>query len=303
MARSSAHLKIKAPAKVNLFLNVLRRRPDGYHDLHSLLQMVGLYDELIFEDAPRGITLVSSSGDLPVDDRNLVVRATRALVRAAGIKSGVRVGLKKNIPMGAGLGGGSSDAAATLVALNRLWKLGFSRDDLAKIGQDLGSDVPFFLYGPTAFVSGRGEKVVPCVLNSDRWLVIVNPGFEVSTRWVYEQLSSVGAGAATSQNSWLTNIQENIRIQDSGKFKLHYSDIVLHNDLESVMESKYPVVRAMKECLLSEGAEGILMSGSGPTVFGVFKEKIDAFPAARKLKPQHPNWKIWAVKSLRRSPI
>jgi len=323
MARSSAHLKIKAPAKVNLFLNVLRRRPDGYHDLHSLLQMVGLYDELIFEDAPRGITLVSSSGDLPVDDRNLVVRATRALVRAAGIKSGVRVGLKKNIPMGAGLGGGSSDAAATLVALNRLWKLGFSRDDLAKIGQDLGSDVPFFLYGPTAFVSGRGEKVVPCVLNSDRWLVIVNPGFEVSTRWVYEQLSSVGARAPSLalssmprrgvlreyasdlglENSWLTNIQENIRIQDSGKFKLHYSDIVLHNDLESVMESKYPVVRTMKECLLSEGAEGVLMSGSGPTVFGVFKEKIDAFPAARKLKPQHPNWKIWAVKSLRRSPI
>ncbi len=303
MARPSAHLKIKAPAKVNLFLNVLRRRPDGYHDLHSVLQMVSLYDELIFEDTPRGIILVSSSGDLPVDDRNLVIQAARSLARETGIKSGVRVSLKKNIPIGAGLGGGSSDAAATLVALNRLWRLGFSRNDLARIGQDLGSDIPFFLHGPTAFVSGRGEKVVPCVLNGDRWLVIINPGFGVSTRWVYEQLSSVGARAATSQNSWLTNIQENIRIHNSSKFKLYYSDITLHNDLESVTEPKYPVEREMKECLLSEGAEGVLMSGSGPTVFGVFKEKNSAFNAAKKLKPEHSDWKIWAVKSLRRSPI
>jgi 4-diphosphocytidyl-2-C-methyl-D-erythritol kinase len=334
MARPSVPLKIKAPAKVNLFLNVLRRRPDGYHDLHSLLQMVGLYDELIFEFARRGTTLVCSSSDLPVDDRNLVVRAARTLVHAAGTQSGVRIGLKKNIPMGAGLGGGSSDAAATLVGLNRLWKLGFSRDDLAKIGQDLGSDVPFFLYGPTAFVSGRGEKVVPCVLNDNRWLVVVNPGFEVPTRWVYEQFSlsvggqfsptprarlsgrqarpgkargsldsSAGECAITQQNSWLTNIQENIRIQNSGKFRLHYSDIVLRNDLESVTESKYPVVGTMKECLLGGGAEGVLMSGSGPTVFGVFKERIGAFSAVRKLKPKHPDWKIWAVKSLRHSPI
>ncbi len=302
MARPSAHLKIKAPAKINLFLNILRKRPDGYHDLYSVLQMVGLYDELIFEEVPQGMTLVSSSGDLPMDDRNLVIRATRSLARATGIKSGVRVILKKNIPIGAGLGGGSSDAAATLMALNRLWRLGFSRDDLAKIGQDLGSDVPFFLHGPTAFVSGRGEKVVPCVLNIDRWLVIINPGFEVSTRWVYEQFSSVRARAG-SKNSWLTNLQENIKIHSSSKFKLYYSDITLHNDLESVTEPKYPVVKEMKECLLGEGAEGVLMSGSGPTVFGIFKGKIGAFNAVRKLKPAHPGWKIWAVKSLRRSPI
>jgi 4-diphosphocytidyl-2-C-methyl-D-erythritol kinase len=264
--------------------------------------MVGLYDELIFENASREIALVSSPGDLPVDDRNLVVRAALALARVTGIQSGVRVSLKKNIPIGAGLGGGSSDAAATLVALNGLWKLGLSREDLANVGQGLGSDVPFFLHGPTAFVSGRGEKVVPCVLDRDRWLVIVNPGFEVSTRWVYEQFSFTRARAATPQNSWLTNIQEDITIQGSGKFKLHYSDIALYNDLESVTESKYPVVKAMKGCLLDQGAEGALMAGSGPTVFGVFKEKFSAFQAARKLKPQHPDWKIWAVKTLKRSP-
>ncbi|MCI0527315.1 MAG: 4-(cytidine 5'-diphospho)-2-C-methyl-D-erythritol kinase [Nitrospira sp.] len=302
MARPSAHLKIKAPAKINLFLNILRKCPDGYHDLYSVFQMVGLYDELIFEEVPQGMTLVSTSGGLPVDDRNLVIRATRSLARATGIKSGVRVILKKKIPIGAGLGGGSSDAAATLMALNRLWRLGLSRDDLAKIGQDLGSDVPFFLHGPTAFVSGRGEKVVPCVLNIDRWLVIINPGFEVSTRWVYEQFSSVRARVG-SQNSWLTNIQENIKIQGSSKFKLYYSDITLHNDLESITESRYPVVKEMKECLRVAGAEGVLMSGSGPTVFGIFKEEIGAYNTVRKLKPAHPDWKIWAVKSLRRSPI
>jgi 4-diphosphocytidyl-2-C-methyl-D-erythritol kinase len=184
MAKPSAHLKIKAPAKINLFLSVLKKRPDGYHDLYSVLQMVSLYDELTFEPTTKGVSLVNSSQNLPLDGRNLVIRAARSLAHAAGIKSGVHVTLKKNIPIGAGLGGGSSDAAATLVALNRLWGLGLTCDDLARMGQDLGSDVPFFLHGPTAFVSGRGGEVIPCVLDRDRWMVLINPGFEVSTRWV-----------------------------------------------------------------------------------------------------------------------
>jgi 4-diphosphocytidyl-2-C-methyl-D-erythritol kinase len=303
MAKRSTCLKIKAPAKINLFLNVLRRRPDGYHELHSILQMISLYDEITFEPVRRGITLASPSRDLPTGGRNLVIQAARRLSREAGVSLGVRMTLKKNIPIGAGLGGGSSDAAATLVVLNRLWGLGYSRGDLARIGQDLGSDIPFFLYGPAAFVAGRGEKVIPCVVGGDRWFVLINPGFAVSTRWVYEQLSSVGVHGATFEKSWLTNIPGNITIQGSNKFTVRYSDLCFHNDLEGVTEPHYPIVREMKDSLQSEGAEGVLMSGSGPTVFGVFEKRIAAVEAASKLSHEHPAWRIWTVKGLRRSPF
>jgi 4-diphosphocytidyl-2-C-methyl-D-erythritol kinase len=310
MAKRSTSLKIKAPAKVNLFLNVLRRRSDGYHELHSILQMVSLYDEINFEPAHRGITLASLSRDLPTGGRNLVVQAARRLARAAGVRLGVWITLKKNIPIGAGLGGGSSNAAATLVALNRLWGIGYSRDELARIGQELGSDVPFFLYGPTAFVEGRGEKVISCVFEDDRWLVLINPGFEVSTRWVYQHLPvsrlheiSPLRNPPGLEKSWLTNMPGNIKIQDSSKFKVQYSDLCFHNDLECVAEPQYPVIREMKDCLQSEGSEGVLMSGSGPTVFGVFEKRTAAVEAASKLSHEHPDWRIWAVKGLRHSPF
>jgi len=310
MAKRSTCLKIKAPAKVNLFLNVFRKRPDGYHELHSILQMISLYDEITFEPVRRGMTLASLSGDLPTDGRNLIIQAARRLAREAGVNPGIRMTLKKNIPIGAGLGGGSSNAAATLVALNRLWGLGYSRDELARIGQKLGSDVPFFLYGPAAFVAGRGEKVMPCVFEGDRWLVLINPGFEVSTRWVYQHLPvhrlevvSPMCNPTGLEKSWLTNIPENIKIQNSGKLKVRYDDLCLHNDLECVTEPQYPVVRVMKDCLQSAGSEGVLMSGSGPTVFGVFEKRISAFQAATKLRREHPDWKVWAVKGLRRAPF
>jgi 4-diphosphocytidyl-2-C-methyl-D-erythritol kinase len=303
-------LKIKAPAKVNLFLNVLRKRPDHYHELHSILQMVGLYDEITFEPEPRRIILTSSSHDLPTDDQNLIVQAARRLADEVGVRVGVRMTLKKNIPIGAGLGGGSSDAAATLVGLNRLWKLGCSREALARIGLALGSDVPFFLYGPAAFVFGRGEKVVPCVFGDDRWLVLINPGLAVSTRWAYQHLHvnrlqevSPFHDSSDSQKSWLTNIPGNIKIQNSGKLMVRYSDLCLHNDLEKVTEHHYSIVREMKDKLRSEGAEGALMSGSGPTVFGLFEKRIAAVGAATKIADEHPGWKVWAVRCLKGSPI
>lgn len=310
MPKSRGCVKIKAPAKINLFLNVLRRRPDGYHDLHSVLQMVSLYDEIICERTRQGMTLIEPSANLPTDNRNLVIRAANCLARKAGITPRVRMTLIKRIPIGAGLGGGSSDAAATLVALNRLWGLGYSRAELAGIGQDLGSDVPFFLYGPAAFVTGRGEEVYPFLFDRDRWLVLINPGFEISTRWVYQHLTlkqfdrlSPWQNHTGSKKSWLTNFQQNIKIRSPGNFTFIYSDLYLYNDLERVTEPKYPIIREMKACLQAKGAEAALMSGSGPTVFGFFRNRARVLQAARKLKHEHPDWKVWAVKGLRRSPF
>jgi len=309
MLKSRGCVKIKAPAKINLFLNVLRKRPDGYHDLHSVLQMVSLYDEILCERTRQGMTLINPSSNLPTDNRNLVVRAAHCLARKAGITPRVRITLIKRIPIGAGLGGGSSNAAATLVALNRLWGLGCSRAELAGIGQDLGSDVPFFLYGPAAFVTGRGEKVYPFWFDRDQWLVLINPGFEISTRWVYQHLtrrqshhSFPRPSHMGSIRSWLTKFRQNIKIQSSGKVTFSYSDLHLYNELERVTEPRYPIIREMKACLQAKGAEAALMSGSGPTVFGFFRNRAGAFQAAGKIKHEHSDWKVWAVKGLRRSP-
>ncbi len=164
MPRPFRSLTIRAPAKINLFLKILGKRRDGYHELLSLFLMVGLYDEIAFEPDPRDLRLFVSDPALTTGDENLVIRAARLLAQRTGLEPKARIRLQKNIPMGAGLGGGSSDAAAALVGLNRLWRTGLSRSDLSHLGLQLGSDVPFFLKGPSALVGGRGERILPVVL-------------------------------------------------------------------------------------------------------------------------------------------
>jgi 4-diphosphocytidyl-2-C-methyl-D-erythritol kinase len=263
MLKKKPEMRRLAPAKINLSLHVLRKRPDGYHDLTSVMQKISFYDELTFSRSTVGITLSCPGTDLPTDEQNLVYRAASALFRHAGYTGGAEIVLKKKIPSAAGLGGGSSDAATTLMALNDLCSLNVSQSDLMKIGAKLGADVPFFVFGQRAFATGIGDELQILPDDPRLHIVLINPAFELSTRKVYENL-----------NLALTKKKNNYSIP---RFYA-LGDVIreLHNDLEEVSFRMYPQLDAFKQLLLDEGALGALMSGSGPTLFGIFADEQTA---------------------------
>jgi len=301
----------KAPAKINLYLKVLDKRPDGYHNISSLFQMVSLYDRLRFRSVSQGINLIARGEPVSAGSDNLIYRAAERLMRSDDRKGGVVIELDKEIPLGAGLGGGSSDAAATLLGLRRLWRLRISHSHLQEMALELGSDVPFFMNGPTAFVQGRGEEIVPCRLAQPWWLVIVNPGFQVSTSWAYQRLAEERKESKTGLTNFperakMTSLNSVPNIRPIGGRKgrrLVVKEVVGHleNSLESITGGHYPIILDIKEQLLATGAQGALMSGSGPTVFGLFSNRGLAKVAADRLQ-DHPGWRIWIVKTLQRLP-
>jgi 4-diphosphocytidyl-2-C-methyl-D-erythritol kinase len=237
-------ITVESPAKVNLILKVLRRRDDGYHDIASLMQKVSLADEMEFSPLrAAGIELACPGSNLPTGEGNLVVRAARAVFAEAGFAGGVRITLRKRIPTAAGLGGGSSNAATTLTVLNNLFQFGLDRERLIRIGARLGADVPFFIHGGTAWAFGIGDLLEPAETPSGMWLVLVNPGFEVSTKWVYQSL-----------NLPLTKIPLQYSIPTfSGVRDLAAS---LTNDLERVTVERYPVLEELKGFLLRQAPSG-----------------------------------------------
>jgi 4-diphosphocytidyl-2-C-methyl-D-erythritol kinase len=252
-----------APAKINLFLKIVRKRSDGYHDIFSLMQKISLHDELIFSSRPRGIILHCPGIDLPTNDDNLIIRAAKAIFDYCDYQSGMEITLHKKIPMTAGLGGGSSDAATTLMALNKICSLGLKKTELLKLGAKIGADVPFFIFGNAALATGIGDKLKH-LRNLPRFnLLLIKPPFELSTKMVYKKL-----------NLTLTSGKNNYSIPRI----LDLSDIiqVLQNDLESVSLKMHPELADLKKMLLSHGALGALMSGSGPTVFGLFRNEKEA---------------------------
>ena len=263
MLKKKPEMQRLAPAKINLSLHVLGKRPDGYHDLASVMQKISIYDELIFSPCDGGIKLCCPGTDLPTDEKNLVYRAARAIFKHAGYTGGVEIVLTKRIPSVAGLGGGSSDAAATLVALNDLCSLNVSQSDLLKLGAKLGADVPFFVFGSRAFATGIGDELQVLPDFPPLNIILINPAFELSTRKVYENL-----------NLALTKKKNNYSIP---RFYA-LGDVIreLHNDLEAVSFRMHPQLNAFKQLLLDEGALGALMSGSGPTLFGIFADEKSA---------------------------
>lgn len=260
-----------APAKINIFLRVIRKRADGYHDIFSLMQKISLYDELIFSPRPQGISLHCPGVDLPANENNLVVRAAQAIFSYCNHTGGMDITLIKKIPMTAGLGGGSSDAATTLMALNKICSLKLKKNELIKLGAKIGADVPFFIFGNTALASGIGDKLKHLHNLPELNLVLVKPPFELSTKMVYENL-----------NLRLTMTKNSYSIP---RF-LDLGDIVqgLRNDLESVSLKVHPELADLKNMLLGHGALGALMSGSGPTVFGVFRSSKEAEKALEIIK-------------------
>jgi 4-diphosphocytidyl-2-C-methyl-D-erythritol kinase len=275
-------IKKKAPAKINLCLRVIRKRADGYHDILSLMQMITLYDELVFSFDEGGIVLDCPRSDLPANEHNIVYRAAAAFYRRTGIVPGINITLHKHIPVGAGLGGGSSNAATTLVALNEIYSTRLTKSELMQIGETLGADVPFFIFGRTAWASGKGEILEAAQILPPFWLVLVNPGFPVSTKEIYQSL-----------NWGLTKKGINYSIRRFSSVKEIAAG--LENDLEGVALPLYPVLNEIKACLLENGALGALMTGSGPTVFGVFNSKEKAARAERLFAGRH-GWFTWIAR-------
>ena len=248
---------VHAPAKVNLILRILDRRPDGYHNLWSIMHTVALEDAVTMRaSSQRGIRLACNVGGLSVDHTNLVWRAASAVLDRAQLSVGVDIELYKRVPMGAGLGGGSSDAAATILGLNQSLQLGWSREKMAEVGQALGSDVAFFLFAPSAIVTGRGESVRPVTIEGRRWIVLVKPTFGIETKWAYQELAATRA--AVRQLS-----------ADHGELdrrdRLTWGQVAasVENDFEIPVFTKHPQLGEIKRFLLKRGAQFALLSGSG----------------------------------------
>ncbi|MGN6388438.1 MAG: 4-(cytidine 5'-diphospho)-2-C-methyl-D-erythritol kinase [Burkholderiaceae bacterium] len=274
-----------APAKLNLFLHVVGRRPDGYHLLQSMFQLIDRADLLDFRLRDDGaIRRVTDVPGVP-EDADLVVRAARLLQAEAGRPlSGVDIALVKRLPLGGGLGGGSSDAATTLIALNRLWDLGFDRARLAALGLRLGADVPFFLFGSNAFVEGIGEAMTP-VETPDCWFVVVEPGLAVPTAAIF--------GAPE-----LTRDTKPVRITDFSGSAAGFKTGFGRNDLQDVAVSRFEAIAQALEWLKRYG--DARMTGSGACVFCPFGREAEADAALAALPPR---WKGWKARALQRHPL
>ena len=268
---SPSEITVFAPAKINVILRILGRRPDGFHNLWSIMQTVALEDEVqIRLRADRqDIQLRCDATQLAADQSNLVYHAAHEVLARAQQSIGLDIELRKRIPMGAGLGGGSSDAAATIIGLNHLLRLEWSPTQMADVGQLLGSDVPFFLFAPSAFVAGRGETVRPVVVEGARWIVLVNPGFGVNTKWAYQELAATRTAVTP-----LSLAQREIDRQS----RVSWAQLIAaaENDFEAPVFGAHGNLRDIKRSLQAHGAEIALLSGSGATVFGVFADEARA---------------------------
>lgn len=263
-------LHLESPAKVNLRLEILKKREDGYHELRTILQKISLHDTLHFSlEKEKGVFITTDQPNLPVGKSNLVYKAVRSILKRTDYREGVCISIEKRIPLGAGLGGGSSNAATTLKGLNQLLEVGLSKKELMGIGLGIGADVPFFFLEGAAIGSGIGERLKKIAL-PNLWYVLIYPNFEVSTRWAYH-------------NFVLTKVRFHLKLHKLSRTPKGIARI-LRNDLEEVVSERYPQIGIMEKILCSAGALSASMTGSGPTVFGIFPEEGSALKAFEGVK-------------------
>lgn len=257
-------LYVKAPAKINLTLDVLYKRPDNYHEVEMVMTTVDLADRIGLETRKDGqIKIISADNFVPDDQRNFAYQAAELIKSTCGIKDGVDISIEKQIPIAAGLAGGSSDAAATLRGLNELWNLNLSLDELAELGAKIGSDVSFCVYGGTALATGRGEKIQELTAPPTCWVVLAKPKIGVSTADVYGGLNIEGLKHP--------NTRQMIKAIETDDYELMCQSV--GNVLETVTFNLHPEVVTIKEQMQRFGADAVLMSGSGPTVFGLVENE------------------------------
>lgn len=265
---------IKAYAKINLGLDVAQKLPNGYHEVRMIMQTVGIYDELTLEKTDAGIYLTTDSGELPTDENNLIYRAARLMQQTYQIEGGVRIHLRKAIPIAAGMAGGSTDAAATMKGMNNLFGLGLSVPELMDLSVRIGADVPYCILGGTALAEGIGEKLTSLPAAPTCHVLIAKPDINVSTKYVYEHLDSAGIQHHPDIDGMVSAIR-------AGSLPGILER--LENVLEAVTIPLYPVIADLKKRMLELGAAGSLMSGSGPTVFGIFTDREKASDAYEQL--------------------
>ena len=268
-------LKLNAYAKINLGLDVIGRLPNGYHEVKMIMQSVGICDELTFEKQPSGITVTTDSGELPTDENNLIYRAAKLLLDTCAVKEGVRIHLTKRIPIAAGMAGGSTDAAATLKAVNQLFRFGKTKEELMELGVKIGADVPYCILGGTALAEGIGERLTPLPPMPDCHLLVAKPDINVSTKYVYTTLDAAPILFHPDIDGMTAAILAGDLTGITAK---------LGNVLETVTVPAHPIISKIKEKFLELGSDGVLMSGSGPTVFGIFSDKTAAEKAYASMK-------------------
>ena len=269
--------QIKAYGKINLGLDVIGKLPNGYHEVKMVMQTVGIYDELTFERTESGIEITTDSAELPADEGNLIYKAAKLMKEKYHIREGIRIHLQKNIPIAAGMAGGSTDAAATMKGINRMFGLDIGLAELMKTGVDIGADVPYCVIGGTALAEGIGEKLTPLELAPECYVLVAKPDINVSTKYVYEHLDMEGI----KEHPDIDGMVEAISVGS-----LQGILDRMGNVLETVTIPACPVIHDLKQRMKELGAVNSLMSGSGPTVFGIFLEKRAAQIALDRLEQE-----------------
>jgi len=282
-------IEIDSYSKINLTLHVLGKRQDGYHDLETIMQSVNLADRIFIKKEKEGIKIKCSHPLVPVDSQSLTYRTAEKILNRYKITKGVKIEIDKKIPLASGMAGGSANSASILVGINKLFALNLNNKDLRRIGEELGMDVPFCIQNGTALAYHKGEKVTPLPLvEPPLWLIIINPGFEIPTRWAYNNLDLDQIKKEKNNTGAMLKALKKRELQGIAKN--------LFNSFERLIIKKYPEIGKIKDRLIEEGILGALMSGSGPTVFGIAQNEEQAFKIYEKLKSEYKS--IWVVQTV-----
>lgn len=279
-------IEIDSYSKINLTLNILGKRRDGYHNIETIMQSINLADRIFIKEEKEGLKIKCSHPLVPVDTQSLTYRSAEKILNRYRIKKGVKIEIDKKIPLASGMAGGSANSASILVGINKLFALNSSNKDLREIGEELGMDVPFCIQNGTALAYHKGEKVTPLPpINPPLWIIIINPGFEIPTKWAYNNLD-LGL-IKREKNNTIAMLKA---LKEGGLEGIAKN---LFNSFEGLVIKKYPEIGKIKDRLVEGGALGALMSGSGPTVFGIAQNKEQALRIYEKLKSEYKS--IWAV--------
>jgi len=287
-------LILKSPAKVNLYLKVLGKRSDGYHDIETVFEKIDLCDRIVLNKSRSGIRIVSDKKDLPTDKRNLAYKAASLLLKKAKSSVGITIEIEKNIPVSAGLGGGSSNAATLLVGLNKFYNFGLSLKELSELGKEIGADVPFFIKNYSyAKALARGDEIEPIEANIKLWHVLVMPNFGISSKKAYKWLDCSRYNRGTKTRLVLRALIN----KDLNKL-----NSLLYNSLQEPILARYAKLKRLKKDLLETGIESTLVSGSGPCVFGITKTRKEAKTIEKKLNrnalARKNNWQVYVAQTL-----